>query len=83
MHESCPSIAVVPDDAVLEQEDWEMHPPNAKGTFRRIRGLDAYMEIAIQERVFISELGARWAGGEGTKEVRGEGYRWFGAGWGV
>ncbi|HSQ74920.1 MAG TPA: Gfo/Idh/MocA family oxidoreductase [Bacteroidota bacterium] len=80
MHESCPSITAVPDDAILEQEDWEMHPPNTKGSFRRIKDLDAYMEIAIRERVFISELGVRWAGGEGTREVRGQGYRWFGAG---
>lgn len=81
MHESCPSIAAVPGDAVIETEDWEMHPPETKGSFRRIRGLDEYMEIAMQERVFISELGAAWAACTGTREVKGKGYRGFGEGW--
>lgn len=78
MHESCPEITAVPDDAVVEQEDWEMHPPRTKGIFRRIRDLDPYMEAAIRENVFFRDLGAEWAGASKSREVRGEGYRGFG-----
>jgi len=79
MHESCPDIHAVPESAILEQEDWEMFPPNTKGMFRRIRDLDAYMEIAIREGVFFSELGVGWAGTPKSREMHGEGYRGFGA----
>jgi predicted dehydrogenase len=78
MHESCPEVSAVPDDAVVEQEDWEMHPPHTKGMFRRIRELDAYMEVAIRENVFFRDLGAKWASASTSHEVRGEGYRGFG-----
>lgn len=79
MHESCPDIHTVPETAIVEQEDWEMFPPNTKGTFRRIKDLDAYMEVAIRERVFLSELGVGWAGAARGREVHGKGYRGFGA----
>ncbi len=62
MHESCPSIGVIPDEFISLSEDWEMFPPGTKGMFHRIRGLDEYMTVAVSERKFFNELGIPWAG---------------------
>ena len=72
MHESCPEIGVVPDEFMMVTEDWEMFPPGTKGKFHRVRGLDEYMSVAIEERSFFSELGIPWARGlkSGTISVR-------------
>ncbi len=78
MHESCPEINTVPEEAIVEKEDWEMFPPDTKGVFRRIRDLDVYMDIAIQERVFLNELGVGWAGTGESREVSGDKYPGFG-----
>jgi predicted dehydrogenase len=63
MHESCPEIGVVPDACVSVVEDWEMFPPGTRGMFHRARGMDEYMSVAVQERLFFSELGIHWARG--------------------
>lgn len=65
MHESCPKVLPIPDAFVDEAEDWELFPPNTKGTFRRIRDIDAHLRIAQMERESFSGLGLPWA-----KEVR-------------
>jgi hypothetical protein len=77
MHESCSSILAVPSEHVVEAEDWEMFPPNTRGTFRRIQGLDVAMHIAFQERSFLSALGLPWTRGVETREVTGAGYGGF------
>jgi len=61
MHESCPEIGVIPDEFVQIQEDWEMYPPGTKGIFHRVRGLDEYMNVAVQERTSFRDLGISWA----------------------
>ncbi len=61
MHESCPEIHSIPHEYISEAEDWEMFPPDTKGMFRRVRGLDEYIEVALNERSFFSELGMPWA----------------------
>lgn len=77
MHESCRSICTVPEASVVAQEDWEMFPPNTKGVFRRIAGLDAAMHVAFHEGVFLSELGLGWTAGMESQSVQGAGYRGY------
>jgi hypothetical protein len=61
MHESCPAIGPIPQEFVTVQEDWEMFPPGTKGMFHRVRGLDEYMNVAVQERTCFRDLGISWA----------------------
>lgn len=61
MHESCPDIHSISEEYISEVEDWEMFPPDTKGTFRRVRRMDEHMEVALKERSFFSELGIQWA----------------------
>lgn len=61
MHESCPAIGVVPDDNIAIAEDWEMFPHGTKGIFHRIKNLDEYMNVAIQESISFREMGIPWA----------------------
>jgi predicted dehydrogenase len=61
MHESCPDIRVIPDEFIAVTEDWEMFPPGTKGIFHKVRGLDEYMNVAVQEKCFFSEIGVPWA----------------------
>ncbi len=61
MHESCPQITEIPDDDVLEIEDWEMFPPDTKGDFRRVERMNEYLKQAFSEKKFLSELGISWA----------------------
>jgi hypothetical protein len=61
MHESCTEITSISEEYVSEVEDWEMFPPNTKGRFRRVRGMDEYMKVALEERCFFSELEIPWA----------------------
>ncbi|MEO8168463.1 MAG: Gfo/Idh/MocA family oxidoreductase, partial [bacterium] len=61
MHESCPVIHSISDEYISEAEDWEMFPPDTKGMFHRVRGLDEHMQVALNERKFFSELGIPWA----------------------
>jgi len=72
MHESCPTVSQIPDEYVQVVEDWEMFPPNTRGMFHRVRNLDEYMRIAIEEDAFLSDLGVVWATGEQSQ--------WFSAG---
>jgi predicted dehydrogenase len=72
MHDSCPSIRTIPDEFVADAEDWEMFPPNTKGNFRRVRGLDEYMRVSLEERAFFSEIGIAWAKGMKTGVVKPE-----------
>lgn len=80
MHESCRSIVTVPGSHVTEQEDWEMFPPNTKGLFRRITGVDAAMHVAFHEGAFLSELGLAWTAGMESRTVSGTGYREYPSG---
>jgi len=61
MHERCPDIGVVPDAAISVVEDWEMFPPGTKGVFHRVKGMDEYMTVAVEERALLSELSIPWA----------------------
>jgi predicted dehydrogenase len=74
MHESCPTIATVPEGSVQELEDWEMYLPETKGIFRRIKGLDWAMHVAFHEHAFLSELGLPWTTGIKSRVVKGNGY---------
>jgi predicted dehydrogenase len=69
MHESSPEICVIPESSVAVVEDWEMFPPGTKGMFHRVHGLDEYMNVAVQERSFFSELGIPWAHGLTSRSV--------------
>jgi hypothetical protein len=61
MHESCPGIRTIPDEFISVTEDWEMFPPGTKGMFHKVRGLDEYINVAVQEKCFFSEIGVPWA----------------------
>ena len=61
MHESCPSILEIPREEVDLVEDWEMFPPNTRGMFHRVRGLDESLRSALARDLFLSELGIPWA----------------------
>ncbi len=61
MHESCRKILQIPNEEIEEVEDWEMFPPNTKGTFHRVRNLDEDLRSALARGVFLSELGIKWA----------------------
>ena len=61
MHERCPEITAIPDDEISVVEDWEMFPPGTKGMFHRVRGLDEYMTVAVEERALLGELSIPWA----------------------
>ena len=80
MHESCRSIVTVPEAFITEQEDWEMFPPNTRGLFRRITGMDTAMHVAFHEGAFLSELGLEWTAGMESRTVSGVGYRGYPAG---
>jgi predicted dehydrogenase len=77
MHESCPTVSQIPDDYVQVVEDWEMFPPNTRGTFHRVRNLDEYMRIAIEEDAFASDLGVVWAAGGHSQWFSARDYRSF------
>jgi predicted dehydrogenase len=77
MHESCPAVWTIPERYISTVEDWELWPPNTRGTFRRVEGIDEYMHLAFAEGRFFSELGVPWALGVCGKEVRGKGYSRF------
>lgn len=61
MHVLAPPIVTIPAEFIAETEDWEMFPPDTKGTFRRIKGMDAFVQAALDEGKFFSELGVPWA----------------------
>ncbi len=61
MHESCPAIVQIPHEEIEVVEDWEMFPPDTKGTFRRVRNLDEYLRTALDRDQFLSEIGVAWA----------------------
>jgi predicted dehydrogenase len=69
MHESCPEIFEIPQEEIEVVEDWEMFPPETKGTFHRVRNLDEDLRTALARGAFLSELGIAWA-----RDRRGE---WF------
>lgn len=77
MHESSPEIGVIPESSVTVVEDWEMYPPGTRGVFHRVRGLDEYMTVAVQERSFFSELGIPWARGLTTRSISVGNYTHF------
>ena len=61
MHESCPDITRIPDSEIAVAEDWEMFPPGTKGIFHRVKGLDEYMSVAVDEHALLAELSIPWA----------------------
>ncbi len=75
MHESCPTVSQIPGEYVQAVEDWEMFPPNTRGLFHRVRNLDEYMRIAIEEDAFASDLGIVWAQGEQSQWFFADDYR--------
>ncbi len=80
MHESCRDIVTVPEQYITELEDWEMYPPDTRGVFRRIIGMDEAMHVAFHERAFLSELGLDWTAGMVSRRVAGAGYVKYPAG---
>ncbi len=77
MHESCAEIRSISEEHISEVEDWEMFPPNTKGRFRRVRGMDEYMRVALEERCFFSELEIPWAKTSSSTPFVIEGYKHF------
>jgi predicted dehydrogenase len=61
MHALSPPIVPIPEEHITETEDWEMFPPDTKGRFRRVRGMDEHLKAALDEGKFFSELGVPWA----------------------
>ena len=61
MHERCPAVAVIPDSEISVVEDWEMFPPGTKGMFHRVKKMDEYMTVAVEERALLGELSVPWA----------------------
>jgi len=61
MHDRCPAIGVIPGAAISVVEDWEMFPPGTKGIFHRVKGMDEYMSVAVEERALLHELSVPWA----------------------
>ncbi len=76
-HESCPEIHTVPEEYITEEEDWEMFPPDTRGTFRRIKGLDEQMYVAFHERRFLSRLEMPWTEGISAGEIYTNGYEHY------
>lgn len=77
MHESSREIGAIPEEYITDMEDWEMFPPNTRGTFRRIRGIDDDMKRATEERKFFSEIGVPWAKAPRSASFRISGYTHF------
>lgn len=75
MHESSPNISQIPVEHVQAVEDWEMFPPNTRGTFNRVRNMDEYLRVAIEEDAFFSELGVPWARDQKAGWFRVQEYR--------
>ena len=69
MHECCPHIITIPEEFIAVVEDWEMFPPNTKGTFRRVKGLNEWMREAFRQKKFFSELGVPWGKSTPTSPV--------------
>lgn len=61
IHESCPNIVQIPDSEIKEVEDWEMFPPDTKGSFRRVKNMDEYLQEAFARKKFLSDLNIPWA----------------------
>lgn len=61
MHESCPEIVEIGDKQKQEVEDWEMFPPDTRGDFVRVSGMNEFLERAYQNDRFFSELEIPWA----------------------
>jgi predicted dehydrogenase len=72
MHEACPAVRHIPEEDVQIVEDWEMFPPKTPGEFHRVRNLDEYLRVAVEENATLAELGVPWA--------KGEPYDWFSVG---
>jgi hypothetical protein len=75
MHESSPTISQIPEQYVQAVEDWEMFPPNTRGTFNRVRNLDEYFRVAVEEDAFLSEIGIPWAQHGGSRWFSVQAYR--------
>ncbi len=69
MHQCSPHIVTIPDEFITEVEDWEMYPPNTKGTVRRVPGMNERLTQAFEQKRFFSELGLPWARATGTLKV--------------
>jgi predicted dehydrogenase len=80
MHESCPSILDIPGKEVQVVEDWEMFPPNTKGTFHRVRNLEKDLRLALEQDRFLSEMGIEWAQGCTARWFEIAGYKSFPSG---
>jgi predicted dehydrogenase len=61
MHQASPRIDTIPAEFINDIEDWEMFPPDTRGRFRRVKGMDNHLQAAMDEGKFFSELGIPWA----------------------
>ena len=77
MHESCPKIVQIPEDDIVVVEDWEVFPPNSKGTFRKVKNMDEYLYEAFNRKCFLSELGIPWATSEHSQVFELKDYTCF------
>lgn len=77
LHESCPAVAPVAEEHLATVEDWELFPPNTRGTFRRVHNIDQDMHVAFEEGGFFSDMRIRWAGPIESREVTSNGYDRF------
>ena len=69
MHEACPVVRQIPAEFTQVVEDWEMFPPNTRGEFFRVRSLDEYLRVALEEKATLADIGVPWA--------KGQAYEWF------
>ena len=77
IHESCPNILRIPDAEIEEVEDWEMFPPNTKGSFRRVKNMDEYLQEAFDRKKFLSELNIPWAKHSQSQTFEIKDYNYF------
>ena len=77
MHESCPKIVQIQEDDIVVVEDWEVFPPNSKGTFRKVKNMDEYLYEAFNRKCFLSELGIPWATSEHSQVFELKDYTCF------
>ncbi len=61
MHESGAPIVTIPQQSIYEETGPRIWPPGSTGRFRRVRGLESFIQQARQRERFFSELGVRWA----------------------
>lgn len=72
MHTSCPEIVTISNDFIEAVLDWEMFPPNTKGHFQRVRDLDFYLQKAVKQDAFLSEMNVPWSKPQDAKWIEAD-----------